>query len=298
MDRREFLKKSGLLIAGGGLLAGSETAAASEGKELPPETLGVLVDTTLCIGCRQCEKACHDVNDLKAPEDYFVSSEKSFDTKRKLDTEAFTVVNRYDNVLNPSKPVFCKKQCMHCNEPACQSACIVGALKKVKNGPVEYTEWKCIGCRYCMMACPFTVPTFEFNKPIQPRVRKCTFCQPRLDKGLAPACVAACPQGVMTLGRREELAEVAKERILRNPGRYQDKIYGLHEGGGTSWMYMASVPFEHLQFPPIGEESPTAMSETLMHSVFKKMIPPLSIVTVLGASMWIFTRKSENGHNE
>ncbi len=298
MDRREFLKKSGLVIAGGGLLAGAESAAASEERVLPPETLGVLVDTTLCIGCRQCEKACNEVNNLGKPDDYFEDTEKIFEKKRLLETDAYTVVNKYPNKLDPSNPVFAKKQCMHCNHPACVSACIVGALKKQKNGTVHYEEWKCIGCRYCMMACPFTVPTFEFNKAIQPRILKCTFCLPRTEKGQAPACAEACPQGVMTFGKREEILEIAKERILRNPSRYNEKIYGERDGGGSSWVYLAGVPFEFLEFPPIKEEAPAEMSETLMHSVFKKLVPPLSILGVLGASMWIFTRKTENADNE
>jgi len=298
MDRREFLKKGGLLLISGGLLSGAETAMAGEEYVLPPETLGMLVDTTLCIGCRQCEKACNHVNKLGKPDSYFEDTDKIFDKVRLVQTDAFTVVNKFKNVSDPSKPVFAKKQCMHCNHPSCVSACIVGALKKTPLGPVEYTEWKCLGCRYCMMACPYTVPTFEFSKPIQGRIRKCTFCLPRIKQGLPPGCADACPQGVMTFGKREKLLEIAKERMLRNPGRYTPHLYGEKEGGGSSWMYMAGVPFYDLQLPPIGEECPAEMSETLMHSVFKKMVPPLSILGVLGASMWIFNRKSENEDHE
>ncbi|MFA6450703.1 MAG: 4Fe-4S dicluster domain-containing protein [bacterium] len=298
MDRREFLKKGGLFLISGGALAGAETAMASEGAALPPETLGVLVDTTLCIGCRECERACNKVNSLGKPDAYFSDTEKIFEKKRLVETDAFTVVNKFENKTDPSKPVFVKRQCMHCNKAACVSACIVGALKKSKNGAVDYTEWKCIGCRYCMMACPFTVPTFEFSRPIQPRIRKCTFCQPLISKGQPTACADACPQGVMTFGKRADLIEVAREKMLRNPGKYNEMILNEKNAGGASWMYMAGVPFEHLELPVLPEENPTVMSETLMHGVFKKLIPPLTILGVLGTSMWIFTRKSEDEDNE
>jgi len=298
MDRREFLKKSGAALAGT-LALGSQTALASgHEKELPPNTLGVLVDTTLCVGCRKCELACDRVNNLTGKPEKFFEEQSVFDKRRFLNPDSFTIVNKFENPKNASNPIFVKTQCMHCNHPACVSACIVGALKKAPNGAVTYDFGKCIGCRYCMMACPFTVPTNQFDNALTPSIRKCTFCQPRISKGGTPACAEACPMGVMTFGKRTDLIEAAKERILRNPGRYIDHVYGEFDSGGTSWMYLAGAPFEYLRFPKYDEKAPAALSETIMHSAFKKWLPPLSLYAIIGASMWLFNPrdKSEGDH--
>ena len=129
---------------------------------------------------------------------------------------------------------------MHCNQPACVSACIVGALKKNRIGSVDYDAWKCIGCRYCMVACPFQIPAYEYNEALKPRVMKCTFCVDRLEEGKqAGVRVGICPNEALTFGTREQLIDLAKERIKANPELYFDHVYGEKEVGGTSWMYLA-----------------------------------------------------------
>jgi Fe-S-cluster-containing dehydrogenase component len=145
----------------------------------------------------------------------------------------------------PGEARFAKRQCLHCLAPGCAGACPVKALEKLPSGPVVYDESKCMGCRYCMVACPFEIPKYEYDA-LAPRVRKCTFCPERQAAGLKPACTEVCPSGALTFGKRSELLEVAKTRIYQNPGRYVHHVYGEHEAGGTSWLYISDVDFEKL----------------------------------------------------
>lgn len=298
MRRREFLKQSGLFVAG--TLLTSEIidptiAQASEHHKLDPNTLGVVVDTTICIGCRKCELACDRKNKLTN------LPEKSFDdtpvlkNHRDLCPTSNTIVNKYPNPKNHEKPFFVKTQCNHCNRPSCVSACIVGALRKQPSGAVTYDYDKCIGCRYCMVACPYQVPKYEFTEPLRPRVMKCNFCQDRISTpGGTPACVDACPVSAMTFGWRNEIIAFARARIAKDPRRYIPRIYGLKDTGGASWMYLAGVPFPSLDFPTLGDTAPPDLSEGIQHSVFKHWIPPVSLYALLAASMWLFRRRDEN----
>ena len=241
MLRRKFL---GLLgTAGAGLAVGTSAhAAGNTHVEGYPESNGVLFDATRCIGCRKCEEACQKVNELPVPEKPF-DDLTVLDTRRRTDDATFTVVNKYGK---PDHPVFRKAQCNHCLEPACASACFVKAFQKSPTGAVVYDASVCVGCRYCMIACPFEVPTYEYDDPITPRVRKCTMCQHRLLEGKLPGCVEGCPKEALTFGKREDLIKIARKRIENHPERYLDHIYGEHEMGGTSWMYLSGVPFKTL----------------------------------------------------
>jgi formate dehydrogenase iron-sulfur subunit len=207
-----------------------------------PDGLGVLHDTTLCIGCRSCEAACNRVNELPAPEKPF-SDLTVLKEKRRTSAKSYTVVNRFEVPEAGGKPVFVKKQCNHCLEPACAAACFVGAFKKTKEGPVAYDPSVCVGCRYCMMACPFEIPAYEYDNAFTPRVMKCTLCASRIKNGLLPGCVEACPTEALSFGKRKCLIRMSRERIIAYPNRYVDHIYGEHEMGGTSWLYLSGVPF-------------------------------------------------------
>jgi formate dehydrogenase iron-sulfur subunit len=251
--RRQFLKTAGVAAAGAvALTALPKSAQANVHVEANPDRLGVLTDTTLCIGlnCRRCEFACANENGNpppdKAPED-----ESVFQHLRRTHANEFTVVNRYPHPESIDKhPIYVKKQCMHCDEPACASACFVKALKKTQEGPVIYDASVCVGCRYCMVACPFDIPAYEYHSALHPRVRKCTMCYAtRTSKGEKPACVAACPKEVMTFGKRSDLVKLAYEKIQSDPQRYERHLYGEHEVGGTSWMFLSAVPFEKIGLP-------------------------------------------------
>ena len=210
-----------------------------------PDSYGVLHDMTLCIGCRSCEEACNQVNDLPAPETSFKDL-TVLEQKRRTSSTDYTVVNKYENKGQYRSPIFSKIQCNHCLEPACASVCFVKAFKKTKEGAVVWDASVCVGCRYCLVACPFDVPAYEYESALAPRVMKCTMCQPRLEEGKLPGCVEACPNEALTFGKREDLIKIARERIRKHPERYVDHIYGEHEMGGTSWLYLSGVPFEEV----------------------------------------------------
>lgn len=241
-SRRNFFKQIAAIGAG---VAAAKPAKATE--EFPgyPNSYGILHDTTLCVGCRSCEAACNEVNQLPPPEKPF-DDKTVLDKKRRTDDKAYTVVNRYNDQNGEKKPVYRKIQCNHCLEPACASACFVGAFTKTPLGPVIYDPSVCVGCRYCIVACPFNVPAFEYDEPLHPRVMKCTMCYPRLLEGKLPGCVEACPVGALTFGKRKDLLSIARERIRKHPDRYIDHVYGEHEMGGTNWLYITGTPFEEV----------------------------------------------------
>ena len=244
VSRRKFL---GWLGAAGfsTALAKPATAATTKRFEGHPQSRGVLFDTTRCIGCRKCEAACNKVNELPAPSQPF-DDLSVLTQNRRTDAKTFTVVNQYAPNQAAATPVYRKIQCNHCLEPACASACFVNAFTKTKAGAVIYDETVCVGCRYCMIACPFEIPTYEYDKALTPRVRKCTLCSPRIEKGLLPGCVEDCPTEALTYGKRDDLIRIARQRIHRFPERYVDHVYGEHEMGGTSWLYLSAVPFSQI----------------------------------------------------
>ncbi len=247
ISRRDFLKVGGSIVAWS--IVGSEHAVASEDFTGNPDRVGMLTDTTRCIGCRRCEAACNKANKLPEAKTSFEDT-TVFEEKRKpyvADVQSYTAVNRYEG--EDGKPVYRKLQCMHCDEPACVSACPVAAMKKSKEGPVVWDEKLCIGCRYCITACPFYVPAFEYSSAFEPKIQKCFMCYQRIKDGLIPACAEACPVEAITFGKRKDLIKMAKQRIWGEPDKYIDHVYGEEEAGGTGWMYISGVPFEKLGFP-------------------------------------------------
>jgi Fe-S-cluster-containing dehydrogenase component len=244
ITRRKFLGWVG--AAGIGVTVGKSAQAASN-KHFTgyPDSMAVLHDISRCVGCRACEAACNVVNQLPPPEASFKDL-TVLDRKRRTTPAKYTVVNRYDEAGEAPKPIFRKDQCNHCLEPACASACFVNAFDKTPEGAVIYDASVCVGCRYCMIACPFEIPTYEYDKALTPRIMKCTMCHPRLLEGKLPGCVESCPMEAMSFGSREDLLKVARERIRRNPDTYIDHIYGEHEMGGTSWLYISNVPFSEV----------------------------------------------------
>jgi formate dehydrogenase iron-sulfur subunit len=161
------------------------------------------------------------------------------------------------------KTVHIKRQCLHCLHPACVSACTVGALRKTEAGPVVYDADKCIGCRYCQYACPFGIPTYEWSNPVG-LIHKCQLCVARLAEGEEPACAVACPTGAIRFGKRKALLAQARAQIISNPDRYVDHIYGEHEVGGTSVLYLSAIPFAALGFPTLGSEPIPRYAEQVM----------------------------------
>jgi Fe-S-cluster-containing dehydrogenase component len=236
MNRRDLLKTVGA-VAGSTLAARS--LAAQETTASGAESMGILVDTTRCIGCLTCEIACveaHQDQGLEFPDDI------DFSVERTTSETQWTVVNRYET---DKGEVFRKTQCMHCLQPACASACLTRAMHKTPAGPVAWDVDKCMGCRFCMLSCPFDVPKFEYDSPM-PRIQKCTMCWDRVAEGGVPACVENCPEGALTFGPRSELLDEARHRIYTEPDKYVHHIYGEDEVGGTGYLYLSAVPFEQL----------------------------------------------------
>ncbi len=242
ISRRKFLGSLGAAI--GATTTGALTkayGAANKSFKGYPGSNGVLHDTTKCIGCRKCEQACNTVNELGKSEESF-DDLSILENKRRTDEDVFTVVNSF----KADKDIYVKKQCNHCLEPACASACFVKAFKKTPEGPVVYDADLCVGCRYCMVACPFEIPAYEYDKALTPRVTKCTMCAPRIKEGKLPGCVESCPREALIFGDRDKLIKVAKARIANHPDRYVDHVYGETEMGGTSWLYLSAAPFEQI----------------------------------------------------
>lgn len=270
MNRRGFLKTLGLA---GATVVCPRTSGAAEPSGGFGEPYAVLVDTTRCVGCNTCTSACAEANGLPEPEDPEAVTRPT--------TTQWTAIGRYKTSKGE---VFAKHQCMHCVSPACHSACLTAAMEKTPRGPVVWREDKCMGCRFCMISCPFDGPKFEYSST-NPRIRKCVMCADRIAKGQQPACVENCPEGALTFGKRSDLLRDAHKRIGDAPEQYVDHVYGEREAGGTSWLYLASVPFEEIGFPAnVGETSYPMLTAPFLYSVpFVLTLAPTLLVGVAKA---------------
>ncbi len=237
----------------------------------------LLYDATLCIGCKQCEQACAEENKLPYDD--------------KIAAQAFQSEHKFTCVLS-QEDKFMRRLCMHCEEPACASVCPVGALHKTKEGPVAYDVWKCIGCRYCMVACAFNQPKYEWGA-LNPRVRKCIMCTDRVVAGKPTACTEICPTGATKFGERDELVAEAQERIKKSPSNYLNRIYGLNEVGGTSVLIIAGQEVEQYGYPSSPKVGNTPLPE-YTGKVMEKIPDFIPLWTlVLGGIYWISHRRDE-----
>ncbi len=282
-SRREFLKKS--LIISTAITIMPKSLFASTKIMLPPDYwYGMLYDSTKCIGCKSCMVACKRVNGL-LPE---LDENGIYDEPIDLSSKTKTIIKLYkDDEIS----AFVKRQCMHCVDPACVSACPVRAMNKdEKTGIVYWRADRCIGCRYCMVACPFEVPKFEWEKPF-PKIVKCDMCRDTYlkEKGTT-ACADVCPTSAITFGYRNELLEEAKRRVKEDPKRYSKHIYGEKEAGGTGVLYLTGplVSFEKLGLPKISAQSPAEYSERIHHGIYRTLVPPFLTV---GALYFLLKRK-------
>lgn len=249
----------------------------------------MLIDTTKCIGCQGCQVACKNWNNHSADK---TTLGPDFGNPSRMNKNTWTVV-KFNEESGPGghEWYFSKQQCMHCNEPACVSACACGALKKTEAGPVVYDEGKCIGCRYCMLACPFGVPTFEWDKAL-PAISKCQLCSDRISQGLEPACSKTCPSQAILFGPREDILAIAEKRIAAKPGRYVNHIYGKEEAGGTAVMYLAGTEFENLELPAdVDKAKYTALT---VGTVAKTPVVGIGAAALLAGFFFISGRKDKN----
>ena len=264
------------MLAGAAGLAGARRAKAGEAVVAPPDARGLLYDTTKCIGCKACVSACRAANNLEADPGF---APGLYHAPNDLSGRAKTVIKLYQEGGEQS---FFKAQCMHCIDPACTGACMIGALSKREYGIVSYNPDLCVGCRYCQMACAFNVPKFEWANRYTPKIVKCELCRHLVAEGKTPACADVCPRGAVIYGTRAELLAEAKARIAANPGKYIDKVYGEHEAGGTQVLYLSHVPFEKLGLPALSTDSLPARARMVQHAVYRGFIAPTVLYAILG----------------
>lgn len=252
ISRREFVRRAGIgMAAAAGAVLAERRAVQASSAEADEDAVGVLIDLTRCTGCNSCALACKVANNKPNPET----------APQELSSAALTYIAIKDD--GQGQPCHVKRQCMHCLQPACVSACTVGALRKTSEGPVVYDAHKCIGCRYCQYACPFGVPTYDWDNPLG-LIHKCELCFQGVADGQQPACVAACPNGALHFGKRRELLAQAHAQISGQPQLYEQHVYGEREAGGTSMLYLSAVPFEQLNFPALASGSISQTAEAVM----------------------------------
>jgi len=287
INRRSFLGQVGALgLAGAGL---SHVRADAEAHPATDDGMGVLVDLTNCNGCRRCEAVCSNSAGFAVLTDDELADRSVFDQHRRPGPRTYTVVNAFPNGHAGEEDPFmyAKSNCLHCLRPACVSGCIVGALQREPGGAVLYDAGKCMGCRYCMVACPFQIPAYEYDNVFTPQVRKCTFCRdagnPHRDG--PPVCVKTCPKECLTWGNRADLLTRAHDQISAHPDRYVSHVYGEHEAGGTAWLYLSRVPFEKLAFLTVPGKAAPALTETIQHGIFKHFVPPIAWCGILALAM-------------
>jgi Fe-S-cluster-containing dehydrogenase component len=278
ISRRTALKT--FAAAGAAAAAAPELADARVERRPSPEDLGLLVDVVRCVGCRACVTKCREANGKAA--DVRTVDGAAYDAPIDLNAQTLTVIKRWEDGAAAG---FVKAQCMHCVHPACASVCMMKALHKGEHGVVEYDVSKCVGCRYCQVACPFNVPKFEWASAT-PRIVKCELCRHRYPEGKGPACAEVCPRDAVTFGKRGELLAEARRRLEARPEAYQPKIYGEQDAGGTNVLYLSPVSFQAVGLPVLGPEPAPALSETIQHGIYQGFVAPVALLGALSVVTW------------
>lgn len=260
-------------------LGAGDAKAAPVAATAPPDAVGMLYDTTRCIGCKACVVACAQANDL-TPDTAW--SEGRWQAPLDLNEHTKNIIKLYED--GPTRS-FIKQQCMHCVDPACTTACMIGALKKREYGIVTYDPDLCVGCRYCQMACPFNVPKFQWSNAYTPVIVKCELCNFRIAEGKIPACCEVCPREAVIYGKRTELLEEAHRRLKEYPDRYIPHVYGETDAGGTQVLYLSHVPFDKLGLPNYGERPVPQTVKTVQHTVYQGFVAPVALYGALAAVM-------------
>lgn len=292
ISRRSALKA--LFVGASTTAAAAVTTRAEAAPPLPapPDAVGLLYDTTLCIGCKACVVACADANALERDTAW---SDGKWMAPVDLNGNTKNIIKLYDDGAGDRS--FVKQQCMHCIDPACANACMLGALKKREFGIVSYDPSLCVGCRYCQMACPFNIPKFEWADAFSPLIVKCELCRHRLAEGKEPACTEVCPREAVIYGTRADLLDEAHRRLREHPERYVPKVYGETEAGGTQVLYLSHVPFDKIGLPDYSAESVPDTQRTIQHGIYQGFIAPLALYGALAAVM-LKNRRGGHEHTE
>ena len=322
LNRRDFLKASAVGI-GSALCVDEVGALQRESKHLSPDAVGMLYDSTLCIGCKACMTACKQANGM--PPETAGQTEAMWDSPLETSGRTLNVIKLYQNGSAEHKDqevdgyAFMKRHCLHCVDPSCVSACPVSAMTKDSvTGIVQHHKERCIGCRYCVYSCPFGIPKYEYDNPFG-QIQKCQFCAHLQARGELPACCDVCPTGATLFGRVDDLKAEAQRRLDMKAGdeyefprgklgagrpnhvahapTYLKHVYGEKELGGTQVMYMAGVSFDKLGLPThVPDYAYPALSEGIQHMLYKWMIGP----TVLLAGLLVVVGKntSNSDHDD
>ena len=285
-DRRSFFK--GLAVTAA-VAAAPSAALARERVQPPSDGGGLLYDTTLCIGCKACVVACKEANGMPADTDGYGGG--LYDAPEGLNEYTKNVIQLHDDGVEYS---YVKKQCMHCVDPACVGACMLGALHKGKYGVVSWDANLCVGCRYCQMACAFNIPKFQWSKAA-PKLVKCELCKDRLAEGKQPACTEVCPRKAVIFGPYDALLDEAHARLKASPNNYVQKVYGEKELGGTQVLYLSHVPFEDLGFRFNTDQPVPEVQQTVQHGIYKGFVGPIALYALLGAVIFRNRKKSPEG---
>lgn len=300
MKRRDFLKAS---LGGSAALLGSGVAQARGNLEPAEDAIGMLFDSTLCIGCKACVSKCKEVNGMPP---VALGEETQWDAARDLSAQTLNVIKVYQEGEGSQKDrikdgfAFEKRSCMHCVDPGCVSVCPVTAMRRdAKTGIVTHHPDVCIGCRTCMVGCPYNVPQFDYDNPFG-QIHKCQMCNQagvsRIDNGQMTGCAEVCPTGATLFGSRKALLAEAQRRMTLKAGEsysyprgdvrapdshqeklvpaYQQHIWGEKEAGGTNVMHISSIPFDKLGMPPLEDRSYASISETVQHTLYSYLALP------------------------
>lgn len=308
LDRRGFLTGA---VGGCAAVAASAAPAEAlqrEAKELPPEAVGFLFDSTLCVGCKACVTACKSANGKPAEVPAAMAwNGGTWDSAIDLSGDTLNVIRLYTDGTGATKDAetdghaFVKRSCLHCVDPSCVSVCPVSAMRKdAATGVVTYDKDACIGCRYCTYACPFGVPQFQLDQAFG-QISKCQMCSHLQKDGKLPACADVCPTGATLFGPVRELDKEADRRLALKPGTvvefprgdvtktlggdrpghkapaatYLSHVYGRTEGGGTQMRYVAGVSFQKLGLPALPSWSAASVTEGVQHTLYKGLIAPM-----------------------
>jgi Fe-S-cluster-containing dehydrogenase component len=278
ISRRTALKT--FAAAGAAAACVPEVAGARADRAPSPDDHGLLVDVVRCVGCRACVTRCREANGKEA--DVRVVGGAAYDAPEDLNARTLTVIKRWDDGRDAG---FVKAQCMHSVHPSCVSVCMLGALHEGAHGVVEYDASRCVGCRYCQVACAFNVPKFEWASAT-PRIVKCELCRHRRAEGKGPACAEVCPRDAVTAGTRGELVAEARRRLAASPEAYQPRIYGESDGGGTNVLYLSPVAFDALGLPALGQDPAPALSEAIQHGIYQGFVAPVALLGALTFVTW------------
>ncbi|GFE91806.1 formate dehydrogenase subunit beta [Steroidobacter agaridevorans] len=271
------------------------TTSSPNVRQAQTGTVAKLIDTTKCIGCKACQVACMEWNDLR---DEIGTNIGAYQNPHDLTDQSWTLM-RFAEYENPDKGndlewLIRKDGCMHCADPGCLKACPApGAIVQYANGIVDFHEENCIGCGYCIAGCPFDIPRISKRDH---KAYKCTLCSDRVAVGLEPACIKACPTGALVWGTKEDMQQHAAERVedLKSRGFDNAGLYDPPGVGGTHVMYV----LHHADQPQLYNDLPADPHISPAVSLWKGATKPLALAGIVLTALAGFFHYIRVGRNE